>query len=703
MGFFLLLGGALLTFLALYTKYADETEPSKPIIFSSMKGRQWVEKCVEQHPETLWLADANVRKTEEGKATLQETYSEQLFGQKYIEFDRTIMTIQCLKLILDGSDEAYSAFTAAQPEEAKLSLGSFQTLHLQGERLLKSKWEGMSELQMAQAMETALVLGDIGKSEKGRDLFKPYDIKAPDHDDFYGEAIQVLVQHPKLCPSFAKLSTSAKNLLAEIANLAHYGHVTHLEGGLGMFSKLKESSIPFKDPLALSFDLFVHTCDVAGALGYVNNHSSLVYTEPVHQALQAMGDAVRVLSNPHKNELDAYNAYLNVRASWLGLDSENSSDRVLTRIGAMLRLVTLEDGTVLRKSMLELDTSMRDRIAAQLDIQQKDQPSRTPTYMPAVLVNLSNNSQLGRTKEERLSKAITIGLPFIARVLEAHKELMAKGKIDPNIPLNFNKIAGVAKASPSLLTKEFYIDEEGYVYLISDLSTTLSPYGEIEAVIFDCDGVLVDTEYLKFLAWQDALSSEGISFTIEEYMPVVGHSSKNILLMLKKLKNSDIPEKVIELKNTRYRILQKQGVPSIKEMIAFAKYFAEEKQNLGIKLGLASSAPTNEILQNLEQIGLKNSFDLIISGSDDLENYIDMEGKNKPKPYIYIEAAKRLNVSPSRCLVFEDTNAGIESAATAGMIAIAVPNQFTTQQDFSKAAKIIYSYKDLPTKELFKD
>ncbi len=193
-------------------------------------------------------------------------------------------------------------------------------------------------------------------------------------------------------------------------------------------------------------------------------------------------------------------------------------------------------------------------------------------------------------------------------------------------------------------------------------------------MIFDCDGVLVDTEYLKFLAWQDALASENIPFTIEEYAPVVGHSSKNILLMIEKLKNIEIPEEVIELKNAKYRVLQKQGVPPIREMIAFANYFAENKRNLEIKLGLASSAPTEEILQNLQQIGLENCFDLIISGSDDLDNYTDAQGKNKPKPYIYIEAAKRLDVPASKCLVFEDTTAGIEAAASAGMIPVAVPN-----------------------------
>lgn len=437
----------------------------KPIIFSPNEGKQWVEKCVEQYPEILWLADVNVRRTEEGQASSELSYSEQLFGQKYIEFDRTMMTIQCLKLILDGSEKAYQTFTDAQPKENKLSKESFHILHLQGKKLLTSKWGGMSEFQMAQAMETALVLGDMGKSEKARKIFAPYKVNAIDQDDFYGEAMSVLEMYPEVSPSFAQLSSPGKKLLIEVANLAHYGHVTHLEGSVTMFTKLKKSAIPSKDPIALSFDLFIHTCDVAGALGHVNKQSSLAYTELTHRGLQAMGESVKVLSNPQKTELDAYNTYLGIRASWLGLKAENRLDRVLVRIGAMLRLFTPEEGMILKKAISELDKNVCDNISAQLD-DQTDQINRTPTYMPALLLNLFNNPYLGSSNEERLSKAVTLGLPFIARVLEKYKELIANKEIDPNIPLNFNKMAGIAKTSPESLRGAFYIDKNGTVLLV---------------------------------------------------------------------------------------------------------------------------------------------------------------------------------------------------------------------------------------------
>lgn len=220
-------------------------------------------------------------------------------------------------------------------------------------------------------------------------------------------------------------------------------------------------------------------------------------------------------------------------------------------------------------------------------------------------------------------------------------------------------------------------------------------YNTARVVIFDCDGVLVDTEYQKFLAWQEALTSYDIDFSIEEYMPLVGHSSKNILKMIEHTKDLILSKQIIDLKNSKYRALQKQGVKAIQPMVDFARALSENKERLALKLGCASSASKEEILINLRQIGLEKAFDLVISGSDDLEDYNDAEGKNKPKPYIYIEAAKRLECSPELCLVFEDTAAGVDAAAQARMTVIAIPNQFTINQDFSNASSVILSHEAL--------
>ena len=219
------------------------------------------------------------------------------------------------------------------------------------------------------------------------------------------------------------------------------------------------------------------------------------------------------------------------------------------------------------------------------------------------------------------------------------------------------------------------------------LQTTSSFFDKIDAIIFDCDGILVDSEYIKLLAWQTALKSQGIELSSEEYMPLVGHSSKVILQKIQALKKKEIPPDVIEVRRAVYRALQSAMIAPIKEMVAFVKKLTQMKEKL--KLGVASSAPKNEILINLQKIGLEKSFDVIVSGADDLDNYNDKEGTNKPKPYIYVEAAKRLSLHPNRCLVFEDSWAGIEAATCAGTLAIAIPNHYTKNHDFSKAVKIM--------------
>lgn len=230
-------------------------------------------------------------------------------------------------------------------------------------------------------------------------------------------------------------------------------------------------------------------------------------------------------------------------------------------------------------------------------------------------------------------------------------------------------------------------------------------YARVAAIIFDCDGVLVDTEYLKFEAWRDALSQKGITFTIENYLPLVGHSSERIASEIEKEKNEQFDKKLlIQEKNNFYKARQAEGVPPIPTAVILLKHLLENKSQYGIKVGLASSAPHREINRNLESIGVNpKDFDAIASGEDDLKHVVDPEGTNKPKPYIYQEIAKTLKVDPKECIVFEDTNAGVEAAATASMQVFAVPNRFTEKQDFKKATQVLPSLSQFDTKAILQN
>lgn len=241
--------------------------------------------------------------------------------------------------------------------------------------------------------------------------------------------------------------------------------------------------------------------------------------------------------------------------------------------------------------------------------------------------------------------------------------------------------------------KKIFLFLSVFFSLFADASTQEQP--KVQAVIFDCDGVLVDTEYLKFLAWEKALLEKNIDFSLEEYMPLVGNSSALVLAGIEAQKNKKIPSNIIHRKEELYLLEQKKGVPAIEPMVEFVKFLSLHRKELRIRLGLASAGRKEEILTNLRCIGLENVFDVVISGADDLGHYLDPEGTNKPKPYVYLEAAQQLGILPESCLVFEDTQAGVKAASTAGMTVFAVPNRFTLSHDFTSARQVIDSHKQL--------
>lgn len=211
-----------------------------------------------------------------------------------------------------------------------------------------------------------------------------------------------------------------------------------------------------------------------------------------------------------------------------------------------------------------------------------------------------------------------------------------------------------------------------------------------QAIIFDCDGVLVDSEYLKYCSWHAVLATAHTDLTEEAYMPLVGLSTAYIAkTLIDKYQLSFSLDTLIQLKNEHYQLLQKQGVPILHDGLQALHQAIKLRKTHKIKLGLASSAAKVEIMENIRQLGVRaEDFDVILSGESDLAEYNDPEGVNKPKPYIYLHCAKLLGVQPNKCIVFEDTNAGVVAASSAGMDVIAVPNRFTIGQNFSRAMKI---------------
>lgn len=207
----------------------------------------------------------------------------------------------------------------------------------------------------------------------------------------------------------------------------------------------------------------------------------------------------------------------------------------------------------------------------------------------------------------------------------------------------------------------------------------------IKAIIFDCDGNLVDSESSHFTCWQRALKLWGANLSLEENLTFMGQSGQKVASLLAAKLGKDCAEELFAQKKGYYLEAVEKGLPPIEGTVHFVRQLIQNREHHGLKLAVASASPQYEIRMNLERLGLLDSFDLILSGHDDLTDYCDPEGVNKPKPYIYLHAAKLLGVLPEECVVIEDSRPGVTAGVAAGCITIAVPNAFSQYQDLSHA------------------
>jgi len=194
-----------------------------------------------------------------------------------------------------------------------------------------------------------------------------------------------------------------------------------------------------------------------------------------------------------------------------------------------------------------------------------------------------------------------------------------------------------------------------------------------KCAIFDLDGVIVDTAKYHYLAWKKVANNIGYELSLEENEKLKGMSRvdslKIILGLAKKTIDSNSFKSLLEKKNEDYlRSIQKVNQNDILAGISKAFIFLEQKN---IKICLGSASKNARLI--LKQLNLTSYFDAIIDG-----NQVE---KSKPHPEVFIKAANTVGVAYEKCVVFEDSSAGILSAKAAGMTAIAFgkPQSFTKQ------------------------
>jgi beta-phosphoglucomutase len=188
----------------------------------------------------------------------------------------------------------------------------------------------------------------------------------------------------------------------------------------------------------------------------------------------------------------------------------------------------------------------------------------------------------------------------------------------------------------------------------------------IKAVIFDLDGVIVDTAHYHFLAWKRLANEIGIDLTEADNEKLKGISRMHSLEIILGLGGGGISlsahekEQLANKKNTWFVDYLERMAPE--EIFPGVKVLLLKLKERGIKVGLASSSKNARTV--IQLLNIPNEFDVVVDGN--------MITHSKPHPEIFLLAADKLGIDPKECLVFEDAEAGVEAAIAAGMKCIGI-------------------------------
>lgn len=216
----------------------------------------------------------------------------------------------------------------------------------------------------------------------------------------------------------------------------------------------------------------------------------------------------------------------------------------------------------------------------------------------------------------------------------------------------------------------------------------------LQAVIFDCDGVLVDTEPLHYEAFQKVLAPLGLGHDYARYLEhFVGFDDRDAFIHAFEEAGREIPpnslERLMEAKAAALGELTRLGAPGFPGVIELV----EELMERGVPMAVASGALRHEVEAFVSSLGLDKVFGVIVA-ADDVK-------KSKPDPETYLLAVERLRPScgsmpldPRSCIAIEDTPAGIRSAKSAGLAVVAVTNSFPATE-LTGADKVVGSLLEL--------
>jgi HAD superfamily hydrolase (TIGR01509 family) len=211
----------------------------------------------------------------------------------------------------------------------------------------------------------------------------------------------------------------------------------------------------------------------------------------------------------------------------------------------------------------------------------------------------------------------------------------------------------------------------------------------IQALIFDFDGLILDTETPEYTCWQAIYQEHGFEFPNDRWATIIGgggHSDFDAAEHLARLTQGRVDTASLRDRNRleSRAIIHTQGpMPGVLE-------YLNEAKRLRLKLAIASSSDREWVHSHARRIGVFDYFDHVITAED-----VGL-GRTKPNPDLFLTALKRLGVPKEAAVVFEDSPNGVKAANRAGIFVVAVPNDVTSRLAIEGADLILKSLSKMP-------
>jgi HAD superfamily hydrolase (TIGR01509 family) len=192
----------------------------------------------------------------------------------------------------------------------------------------------------------------------------------------------------------------------------------------------------------------------------------------------------------------------------------------------------------------------------------------------------------------------------------------------------------------------------------------------LKALIFDFDGLILDTETPEVLVWQDIYRDHGFELPVEEWRKTVGGyglSDFDPATHLADLSSGKLDSAALKL---RYR-RESDAIIHVNPILPGVIKIIEEARRDGMKVAIGSSSPHSWVDEHAKRLGIFDQFHDIICADD------VAPGRTKPNPDIYLKALEKLEVESSSAIVFEDSPNGVLAAQRANIFVVAVPNPLT--------------------------